>query len=123
MKLDYDFFADTNNKNKEAFNDAIPIGNGRIGAMIYGNPYTEKLVLNNDSVWLGKKNRKRCASNYYDVNKQIKDLIINKNIKEAEELAKYLFSAPKGECIYTTSGELLLHYKDIKTISNYKRSL
>lgn len=123
MKLDYDFFADTNNKNKEAFNDAIPIGNGRIGAMIYGNPYTEKLVLNNDSVWLGKKNRKRWASNFYDVNKQIKDLIINKHIKEAEELAKYLFSAPKGECIYTTSGELLLHYKDIKTISNYKRSL
>lgn len=123
MKLDYVFFADTNNKNKEAFNDAIPIGNGRIGAMIYGNPYTEKLVLNNDSVWLGKKNRKRWAGNYYDVNKQIKDLIINKHIKEAEELAKYLFSAPKGECIYTTSGELLLHYKDIKTISNYKRSL
>ncbi len=123
MKLEYDFFADTKSKNKDEFNNAIPIGNGRLGAMVYGNPYIEKLVLNNDSVWLGKKNRVRSPLKFYETNKKIKELILDDKIKEAEELSKYLFSAPKGECIYTVSGELLINYKDIKSVTNYKRSL
>lgn len=123
MKLEYDFYADTNNKNKEAFNDAIPIGNGMIGAMIYGNPYIEKLVLNNDSVWLGKKNRERYPRNFYGTNEKVKQLIIDGKIKEAEELSNFMYSQPKGECIYTVAGHLLIKYKNINNISNYKRSL
>ena len=37
----------------EAFEEALPIGNGRIGAMIYGTALNEAIVLNEDSVWSG----------------------------------------------------------------------
>nr|HQU53938.1 glycoside hydrolase N-terminal domain-containing protein [Saprospiraceae bacterium] len=37
----------------KAWEDALPIGNGRIGAMVYGNPVVEYLQLNDDSMWPG----------------------------------------------------------------------
>ncbi len=123
MKLIYDFYADSNNKNKEAFNDAIPIGNGKIGAMVYSNPYVDKLVLNNDSLYLGKRNRKREPDNFYETNNLVKKLLMEGKIKEAEEVAQNLYSSPKGECIYSVSGTLLIRYKNINKISNYKREL
>ncbi len=123
MKLTYDFYADSNKKNKEAFNDALPIGNGKNGAMVYSNPFVDKLVLNNDSVYLGKRNRKREADNFYEINQKVKQLLIEGKVKEAEELSEYLYSSPKGECIYSTSGTLLIKYKNINNISNYKREL
>ena len=40
------------------FNSALPVGNGRIGGMIYGRPEKELIELNEDSVWSGgKRNR------------------------------------------------------------------
>ena len=42
----------------EDFNSALPVGNGRIGAMVYGRPENEIIQLNEDSVWSGgKRNR------------------------------------------------------------------
>ncbi len=37
------------------WNEALPIGNGRLGGMVFGNPYTERIQLNEDSVWFGGK--------------------------------------------------------------------
>ena len=44
--MKYDFPA-------ESFSEALPIGNGRIGAMIYGTPAKESIVINEDSIWSG----------------------------------------------------------------------
>lgn len=44
--MKYDFPA-------ESFSEALPIGNGRIGAMIYGTPEKESIIINEDSVWSG----------------------------------------------------------------------
>ncbi len=123
MILTYDFYPETNEKNKESFNDCLPIGNGKIGAMVYSNPFVDKLVLNNDSLYLGSKHRKREANNFFEINQKIKELLIDQKVKEAEELSEYLYSSPKGECIYSTSGTLLIKYRNINDISNYKREL
>ena len=37
----------------EDWNSALPVGNGRLGAMVYGRTDTEMLQLNEDSVWYG----------------------------------------------------------------------
>src|SRR4051794_19582905 len=37
-----------------AWNDALPIGNGRLGAMVFGGPVDERLQLNDDTVWAGE---------------------------------------------------------------------
>lgn len=121
--IEYDFFADVNKNNKLGFNDALPIGNGHIGAMIYGNPITDKLVLNENTMWLGKKNRIRASKDYYDNYKKVQELLFNDKYKEAEELAKKgLMPNPKGEAIYSTAGILMIDY-DLKEFSNYKRVL
>lgn len=45
-------------KPAEDFNSALPVGNGRIGGMVYGKPENELIQLNEDSVWSGgKRNR------------------------------------------------------------------
>ena len=40
-------------KPAEDFNSALPVGNGRIGGMVYGKPENELIQLNEDSVWSG----------------------------------------------------------------------
>lgn len=35
------------------WNEALPIGNGKLGGMVYGYPFTERIQLNEDSVWFG----------------------------------------------------------------------
>ncbi len=35
------------------WNEALPVGNGRIGAMVYGNPWNETIQLNEESLWAG----------------------------------------------------------------------
>ena len=34
--------------------DALPVGNGRLGAMVFGNPAKERLQLNEETVWMGR---------------------------------------------------------------------
>lgn len=35
------------------WNEALPVGNGRLGGMIFGNPSQEEIQLNEDSIWYG----------------------------------------------------------------------
>jgi alpha-L-fucosidase 2 len=43
---------------KICMNEALPVGNGRLGAMVFGIPAAEKIVLNEDSLWTGGANPK-----------------------------------------------------------------
>ena len=38
------------------WNEALPIGNGRLGAMVYGGPAMERLQMNEDTFWAGGPN-------------------------------------------------------------------
>ncbi len=42
------------NKPAENWNEALPVGNGRLGAMIFGGIETDRIELNEESVWTGK---------------------------------------------------------------------
>ncbi len=39
------------------WNKALPIGNGKLGAMIFGEEHEEHFQLNEDSVWFGAKTK------------------------------------------------------------------
>ena len=66
------------------WNKALPIGNGRLGAMIFGNPDCEHLQLNQDSLWYGgPMNRiNQDAKDHLD---EVRSLILAGRISEAEE--------------------------------------
>ncbi len=66
--------------------NALPIGNGKLGAMIYGNVDTETIQLNERTVWSGSPNRNDNDLSL-DSLAEIRQLIFEGKQKEAEKLA------------------------------------
>ena len=88
------------------WNKALPIGNGRLGAMIYGNNTSEHFQINEDSVWFGgprNRNNKDAQAHL----EEVRSLILSGNIRKAEELCKYaLTGTPQSEHTYQTLGDV-----------------
>ncbi len=76
--------------------EALPIGNGRLGAMVYGGVEKEELQFNEESLWTdGPRNyNKKDASKYLSL---IRDLLDRGQQKEAESLAMREFMGLKSE--------------------------
>ncbi|MBW5445184.1 glycoside hydrolase family 95 protein [Cohnella sp. CFH 77786] len=91
--------------------EAIPIGNGRLGAMVYGQPRQERLQLNEDSVWYGgprDRNNPDALTNL----PEIRRLIFEGRLKEAERLARLALSGlPESQRHYLPLGHLLLDFE------------
>ncbi|WP_219837025.1 glycoside hydrolase N-terminal domain-containing protein [Paenibacillus sp. R14(2021)] len=94
----------------KAWDEALPIGNGRLGAMVYGQPRHERLQLNEDSVWYGgprDRNNPDAQANL----PEIRRLIFEGKLKEAERLALLSLSGlPESQRHYTPLGHLLLDF-------------
>ena len=63
------------------WNKALPIGNGKLGAMIFGEEHEEHFQLNEDSVWFGTKRNRNNADARKNLEK-IRELILNGKISE-----------------------------------------
>ena len=113
--------------NKEAgwdWNAALPVGNGRLGAMIFGNEKCERLQLNEDTLWYGGP-MKRINKDALPNLEKVRNLIFSGKIPEAEELMLHAFSGnPPSMRPFSPMGELNISYKDIKgECSQYLRKL
>ena len=73
------------------WNEALPIGNGRMGAMVYGGIYTDILQLNNDSIWYGSK-RDRINPSALENLPVIRRAIDEGRIADAEDLCALALS-------------------------------
>ena len=90
------------------WDEALPVGNGRLGAMICGRPERETIWLNEDSIWSGKP-LNRINPDALKYLPQIRNLIRQGNIAEAEELSlQALAGTPNSERSYESAGELYL---------------
>ena len=111
-------------KPAENWEEALPIGNGRLGGMIYGSPYTECIQLNEDSIWHGgpRDRNNKSAKQYLP---QIRQLIFDGKISKAQELCAFALSGtPEEQCHYEPMGNLYLLFEGTKTeISKYSRKL
>ncbi|MBE6935251.1 MAG: glycoside hydrolase family 95 protein [Ruminococcaceae bacterium] len=90
----------------DLWNDALPLGNGRIGVMAYGHANIERLQLNEDSLWYGdfiNRNNPKLK----EALPEIRRLIFAGKIPEAEDLIqRYMIGAPASMRHYETMGEL-----------------
>uniref|UniRef100_UPI00403F08AF glycoside hydrolase family 95 protein n=1 Tax=Paenibacillus sp. FSL W8-0186 TaxID=2921709 RepID=UPI00403F08AF len=94
------------------WNEALPIGNGRLGAMIFGGTAEEKLQLNEDSVWYGGP-RDRNNEDALPHLPQIRELIMDGRLREAEDLAAMTMTGlPEAQRHYLPLGDLLLAFAD-----------
>ena len=71
---------------------AFPLGNGRIGAMLYGNPDCEQIEINEESLWSGKQLSEKSDASYEKL-QQIRELMFAGRLKEARELFNALSRA------------------------------
>lgn len=106
------------------WSEAIPIGNGKLGAMIYGTIKQEILQLNEDSIWSdGPMERENPdAKQYLPL---IRELLFKGEVKEAERLATFALSAtPPSQGHYEPLGFLYIDFGiDEDKVERYIREL
>jgi alpha-L-fucosidase 2 len=103
--------------------EALPVGNGRLGAMVFGGINRERLQLNEDTLWAGGP--------YDPVNPEakaalpeVRRLVFEGKYREAAELiSAKVMSKPLGQMPYETAGDLMLTFPDSTSVENYRRAL
>jgi alpha-L-fucosidase 2 len=90
--------------------EALPIGNGRLGAMVFGGITHERVQLNEDSLWSGgfrDRNNPEAKANL----EQIRSLLKAGKTSEAEELARFsLTGLPEFQRSYQILGDLFINF-------------
>src|SRR4030095_5473976 len=103
--------------------NALPIGNGRLGAMVYGNVEKETIQLNEHTVWSGSSNRNDnlLAS---DSLASIRKLIFEGKQKEAEQMANRIILSKKSHGqMFQPVGNFHLSFNGHDNYTNYYREL
>lgn len=109
------------------WNEALPIGNGRIGGMIFGNVKQDRIQLNEETVWAGEPGNNTPKYDVYPNIVKIRQLLFQNKFEEAQKLSNETFprSAPENNNYgmpYQTVGDLMLDFGDLN-FTNYKRTL
>lgn len=105
--------------------EALPIGNGRIGAMIFGGTETERIQLNEESVWTGGP-LERANPEALENLEKVRKLLFEKKYAEGDRLAQEKIMGKRierGLHTYQTLGDFYIEYADKGEIKNYRRSL
>ena len=100
------------NESAENWNEAFPLGNGRLGAMIYGKAGHEIIELNEESVWskiYADRNNKNAKASL----KKIRELVNLNRISEAQEVVLENFtSVPEEQAYYKCAGKIHIDFYD-----------
>ena len=108
------------NRPASVWTDALPAGNGRIGAMLEGNPVQECVWLNEDTFWSGYP-KKLENVNTAEAFKKIRSLLFERRFQEAEELIEKEISFPYGES-YQPLGTMRIDFGHANP-TEYRREL
>lgn len=117
MKLWYD-------KPASLWVEALPLGNGAVGAMVFGDPANEQFQLNEETVWGGSpyNNTNPKAKESLD---EIRRLIFEGKNAEAQKLCGPAICSPQGAngMPYQTVGSLMLDFDGVSEYTDYYRDL
>lgn len=103
--------------------EALPLGDGRLGAMIFGNPMQEHLQLNEETIWAGKPNNNANPEAKEWIPK-IRELVFAGKYREAQDLCtQHAKSATNQGMPYQPFGDLRLSFFGHEQYSHYRRSL
>jgi alpha-L-fucosidase 2 len=102
---------------------ALPVGNGRLGAMVFGGIAREKLQLNEDTLWAGGPYDPD-NTNALAALPEVRRLIFNGQYAEAQKLAgQKMMAKPLKQMPYETIGDLFLEFPTAAPVENYRREL
>ncbi len=101
---------------------AMPVGNGRLGAMVLGGVTSERINLNEDTLWSGFPRTNAITNAYERYTRRIRQKILKEDdMYGAEDLADKL-QGPYNES-YLSAGEFVLHFAHSPDVKDYRRGL
>lgn len=116
LKLWYD-------KPAENWNEALPLGNGRLGAMVFGDPAMENIQLNEETFWSGGPSRNDNPK-ALDALPEVRKLIFEGKYHDAEKMVNENMVAEQLHgSMYQTIGNLNLSFEEHENYTNYYREL
>ncbi|MCK5705978.1 MAG: glycoside hydrolase family 95 protein, partial [Cyclobacteriaceae bacterium] len=111
------------NEAAKKWEEALPLGNGRLGAMVYGGVLQEHIQFNEETLWTGEPRSyaHKGAKNYLG---EIRQLIFDGKQLEAQDLmAKEFLSVPRNLMAYQPFGDLIIDFPTHKNHTDYHREL
>ena len=103
--------------------DALPVGNGRLGAMVFGNNGEERIQLNEETYWSGGP-YSTVVKGGYKVLPEIQKLVFEEKYLQAHNLfGRYLMGYPVEQQKYQSLANLHLFFKNQDSVTDYKRWL
>lgn len=110
-------------KPAQKWEEALPVGNGRLGAMVFGNYGEERIQLNEETYWTGGP-YSTVVKGGYKILPEIQKLVFEQKYLEAHNLfGRNLMGYPVEQQKYQGLANLHLFFKNEDTVSNYKRWL
>jgi alpha-L-fucosidase 2 len=103
--------------------EALPMGNGRLGGMVFGGPSKEHIQFNEDSLWTGIP-RDYANPTAFESLSEIRNLLFEGRQQDAHKLGGETFmSIPLRQERYQPFGDLWIEFKDHSEFSDYRREL
>ncbi len=102
---------------------ALPLGNGRVGAMFYGSPDRDIVEVNEESLWSGRQIKETNHATPAHL-ARIRELIFEDRLQEAAQLSRETFLAdPPRVRFYESFGEILMDFADKSEFTDYRKEL
>jgi len=103
--------------------EALPLGNGRLGAMVFGSVPAERLQLNEESLWAGEP-LDVYPDNFGENLKKVQQLVLQGKIDEAQKLGlQTLTKSPTSYRSYEPLADLLIEMDHPSDVADYRREL
>jgi alpha-L-fucosidase 2 len=103
--------------------EALPVGNGQLGAMVFGGTTEERIQFNEATLWVGEP-RDYSNPGAADHLAAIRQLLFDGKQKEAEALAmKEFMSVPLRQMAYQPFGDVRLQFPGHEQVEDYRREL
>ncbi|ASB48779.1 glycoside hydrolase family 95 protein [Alkalitalea saponilacus] len=103
--------------------EALPVGNGRLGAMVFGIPDEELIQLNENTIWAGSPNRNDNPG-ALEILPTIRQLIFDGKFIEAQDMAnENIISKRSHGMPYQTAGNLRLNFQGHENYTSFYRDL
>lgn len=110
-------------KPAQVWTEALPLGNGRLGAMVYGNPGAEHIQLNEETIWAGQPNSNANPDALEWIPK-IRELVFEGKYREAQDMATAHVKSHKNQGMpYQPFGDLRIVFPGHTHYDNYYREL
>ena len=111
------------NRPAERWTESLPLGNGRLGAMVFGNPLVEHLQLNEETIWAGRPND-NANKDALEWIPKIREMVFAGNFAEAQKAAtQHVKSATNQGMPYQSFGDLHISFSNQSNYTDYYREL